>query len=116
MHLEAYAHTDVGPVREQNEDSLLIDLDANIFVVADGMGGHKAGEVASAMAVEAVFNTLVGDPDPDETRLVRDHEAISVIVGDLRVRQHGQSPLPSGLISSRSAVISTPVSSVMVCA
>lgn len=75
MQLEAYAHTDVGPVREGNEDSLLIDLEAGVFVVADGMGGHAAGEVASAMAVDIVHRTLVGAPDPDETRLVRDHEA-----------------------------------------
>ena len=74
MQLEAYAHTDVGPVREQNEDSLLIDLEAGIFVVADGMGGHRAGEIASAMAVEAVHSTLLGEHDPDETRLVRDFD------------------------------------------
>jgi protein phosphatase len=72
MRLEAYARTDIGPVRERNEDALLIDLEHGVFVVADGMGGHAAGEVASAMAIEAVHETLVGNPDPDETRLVRD--------------------------------------------
>lgn len=74
MRLEAYAATDVGPVREHNEDSLLIDLENGVFVVADGMGGHAAGEVASAMAADTVHRTLVGAADPDETRLVRDHE------------------------------------------
>ncbi|NCG17579.1 MAG: SpoIIE family protein phosphatase, partial [Rhodobacterales bacterium] len=54
-------------------DAMLIDLDNGVFVVADGMGGHAAGEVASAMAVETVHATLVGAPDPEETRLVRDH-------------------------------------------
>lgn len=75
MRLEAYAATDVGPVREHNEDSLLIDLEHGVFVVADGMGGHAAGEVASAMATATVHQTLVGAPDPEETRLVREHES-----------------------------------------
>lgn len=75
MRLEAYAATDVGPVREHNEDSLLIDLEHGVFLVADGMGGHAAGEVASAMATSTVHAMLVGAADPEETRLVRDHES-----------------------------------------
>ena len=39
MQLESYAFTDIGPVREQNEDSLLVDVENNMFIVADGMGG-----------------------------------------------------------------------------
>ncbi len=58
MKLEAVMLTDVGVVRDHNEDSVYVDPASRFFVVADGMGGHAAGEVASAMAVETVKKTL----------------------------------------------------------
>lgn len=57
MKIAARSH--VGKVREQNEDSFYIDeKDQSVFIVADGMGGHQAGEIASNMAVETAASLL----------------------------------------------------------
>jgi protein phosphatase len=55
---EAAGATDVGRMRPRNEDSFLIDAQRGVFLVADGMGGHAAGEIASAIATEAVGSAL----------------------------------------------------------
>jgi PPM family protein phosphatase len=54
----SFAVSDPGPVRQTNEDSYLADDELGLFVVADGMGGHNAGEVASRLAIESVENFI----------------------------------------------------------
>ena len=55
LQLDIAAKTDPGCVRENNEDSLAVDETLGLLVVADGMGGHNAGEVASRMATETIL-------------------------------------------------------------
>ena len=62
-NLRFFAATDVGRVRDHNEDNFLVDKKLGVFMVADGMGGHAAGEVASAIAVRTVHEELKKEKD-----------------------------------------------------
>ncbi len=64
--IESYGATDVGLRRKLNEDSLFLDDDVGLFVVADGMGGHNAGEIASHLAVDTVANFVQRSRAEDE--------------------------------------------------
>lgn len=61
MFIRVAAQTDVGQVREQNEDAHLVKEDLGLCVVADGMGGHLGGHTASSIAVATIGNTTEGN-------------------------------------------------------
>lgn len=62
--------TDIGRVRSRNEDSVAVDAGVGLLVVADGMGGHNAGDLASRMAIEGVVAAMQGSTGEDDQRLV----------------------------------------------
>jgi protein phosphatase len=78
VQLAVAARTDVGRIRAGNEDSLYADATPSrgLFIVADGMGGHAAGEVASAMAVQIIARELDDLSGPVEEAVGRMDRAL----------------------------------------
>ena len=67
MNIVAAGLSDVGQLREHNEDSFVILPEFDLYVVADGMGGHKAGDVASKMATNTIASFFQATSKEDAT-------------------------------------------------
>jgi protein phosphatase len=78
MRFSCAARTDVGVVRSGNEDTYLMANDRGLFIVADGMGGHAAGEVASDMATRIIAEQF------HPARGMSDDELMSQLVAAIR--------------------------------
>jgi serine/threonine protein phosphatase PrpC len=67
VEVKAYGVTHVGRQRQHNEDSFLVESTARLFLVADGMGGHAAGEIASRIAVDSISEFILHTKEDDGT-------------------------------------------------
>lgn len=67
LRVRSYGKTDTGLLRSHNEDYLDVDDGNRIYIVADGMGGHNHGEVASRIAVESIHAFITKTADQDST-------------------------------------------------
>lgn len=61
MHCKSHAISDVGCVRTNNEDAWFASQEEALFILADGMGGHNAGEVASQQAIQRFLDTFLSE-------------------------------------------------------
>src|SRR5438445_7911656 len=67
MQVDAFGGTHVGRQRQHNEDSFLVEDKAKLYLVADGMGGHAAGEIASRIAVDSISEFIIHTKEDDGT-------------------------------------------------
>ena len=67
MDVKAFGLTDVGRTRQHNEDTFLVETGAKLFLVADGMGGHAAGEIASRIAADSISEFILHTVEEDGT-------------------------------------------------
>lgn len=94
VELNAAGMSDVG-LRENNEDAFAIDETLRLYIVADGVGGHQAGEVASATAVEVVRRQLQGWHD-DGRKASRMVAAVGAAIEAACAQVHAQASELSG--------------------
>ena len=85
MGIHAAGNTDVGCVRKHNEDSFLVNPELGLFMVADGLGGHAAGEVASQIVVDTVARFVGETLEKDRTWPVEYDPSLSYDANRLKV-------------------------------
>ncbi len=95
------ARTDVGRVRAGNEDSLLVSDDGRLIVVADGMGGHQGGEVASATAVATLRAEIEAGRSVEDAVVAANRAVLERADGDPKLRGMGTT-VTSGIVDGSS--------------
>src|ERR1700691_631493 len=85
LSIHAAGATDIGPVRKHNEDTVLLRDDLGLYIVADGAGGHNAGNVASALATTAIANFFENTQTQAEE--LPEYDAFGFSTGARRIAQ-----------------------------
>jgi protein phosphatase len=105
VHVVCAARTDVGLIRSGNEDNYVMIPERGIFVVADGMGGHAAGEIASEMAVQFIARDLGSfkglSTDDAAARMTRAIKAANAAIFERTLAEHdkrGMGTTCTGLV------------------
>jgi protein phosphatase len=123
VEIESAGITHVGMKREGNEDALFLDETQHLYVVADGMGGHQAGEVASALVVDTIRDYMKrfqedsdteepDDPDkslsPEANRLLAGIRVANRAVHDVansKAAYHGMGSTVSAVFFANDSLI-----------
>ena len=91
--------THVGQIREHNEDYIDWDVGRGLIMLADGMGGHNAGEVASALAVNSIKEALYEVLNPEDPVENLDHTEIlkqAIVYANDEINRHStEHPRPA---------------------
>src|SRR5215470_16316734 len=97
--LEAYGLSDLGCVRKNNEDYCLLAPELGLYLVADGMGGARAGEHASQLAAETVANYVWKAGRQDIDTLVKAFEEANRAVKDAAAQDAGMEGMGTTLVA-----------------
>jgi protein phosphatase len=107
MEWEHHARSELGLRRQRNEDSLLVDPACRLFAVADGMGGHAAGDVASALAIASLAAVLPCAPAPGDERARQLRAAFAAAHTALTVQAEA-NPAQAGMGTTMTALVALP--------
>ena len=99
------AKSDVGLLRNNNEDYFFVDEQYGLIIVADGAGGHEHGEIASRLAVESCYQYLTREDYLEDTTDIRQSLIDSVTFANQQVIEHKNKHLPDSNMGTTLSIV-----------